>query len=367
MRGLTVAAGITASIFGSSALAAGKLVGTAGQFEKFQTILETTEGSAKKAGVAMDWVTNFAVKTPYELDTVMDSFVRLRANGLDPTNGMLKTLGDTSAANGQTIDAGGRSHGRCGYRRERAVKGIWYYGQQNRQKYYLFIHQCALVKTVTASVKAGDRLAIQSTLMKIWSDRFGSSMQRLAGTWEGMTSNLADLWMKFQLMIMKSGLFDWMKGKLSGVLETITKMEADGSLQQWATKIGRSIQTVLEGAWAFAVWAADAISTLSGYLKMAAQYVGGWENLAWVLGGIAFGPALISTAVGIMQIAAGVAALGAALFANPIGLAIAAIAAGAALLIYGWEPVKGFFVDLWGVDIQRGKMGSGFTCCRSWC
>ena len=90
MRGVAIASGIAFAAFGASALAANQLVGTASQFEGFQTILQTTEGTSEKARTAMEWVTNFAANTPYELDQVMESFVRLRTYGLEPTNGFYR-------------------------------------------------------------------------------------------------------------------------------------------------------------------------------------------------------------------------------------------------------------------------------------
>ena len=64
------------------------------------------------------------------------------------------------------------------------------------------------------------------------------------------------------------------------------------------------------------------------------------------MGAIAFPPALISTAVGIIQIAPGLTMLRAALIANPVVLVIAAVAAGAALIYLNWEPIMALFVEL---------------------
>lgn len=75
-----------------------QFVDTASQFEKFSAILETVEGSSKKAKGSMGWVSDFAAKTPYELDQVMDAYVKLKSYGMDPMNGLLKSLGDTSSA-----------------------------------------------------------------------------------------------------------------------------------------------------------------------------------------------------------------------------------------------------------------------------
>ncbi|SUT94668.1 Bacteriophage replication gene A protein (GPA) [[Actinobacillus] rossii] len=73
---------------------------TAGKFEQLQNILEITEGSSEGAKKSLDWVQQFAVDTPANLDEAAKAFVRLRAYGMDPTNGLLMSLGDTAAAMG---------------------------------------------------------------------------------------------------------------------------------------------------------------------------------------------------------------------------------------------------------------------------
>lgn len=344
-RGLALATGVATVAVGASTLAAGQLIGTASQFEKFQTILETTEGSSAKAKDAMAWVTNFAAKTPYELEGVMDSFVKLRAYGLDPTNGLLRDLGDASAAMGKPL--------------EQAVEAIAdaVTGENERLKEFgiraaVKGNEIAYSYTVNGQKKIAKALAsdpggIQKVLQKIMSDRFSGAMDKLSRTWGGMISNLGDLWMQFQLAIMNAGLFDWMKSKLELVLETVNRMADDGTLHQWASYISDRLVTVLTAAWEFATGVYQIMVRLGEYLSVAAEYVGGWERLAAILAGMAFAPILISTAAGIVQIAIGLSMLSAALMANPIALAIAVIVAGAALIYLNWEPIKAFFIDLW--------------------
>ncbi|MGV1939528.1 tape measure protein [Agrobacterium sp. 22-211-1] len=344
-RGLALAAGVATVAVGAASLAAGQLIGTAAKFEKFQTILETTEGSSAKAKEAMTWVTNFAAKTPYELDGVMDSFVKLRAYGLDPTTGLLRDLGDASAAMGKPL--------------EQAVEAIAdaVTGENERLKEFGIRaakdgDEIAYSYTINgqkriAKALASDPGGIQKVLQKIMSDRFSGAMDKLSRTWEGMISNLGDLWMQFQLAIMNAGLFDWMKSKLELVLATVNRMADDGTLQQWASYISDRLVTVLTAAWEFANGVYQVLSRLGEYLSVAAEYVGGWERLAGILAGMAFAPILISTAAGLVQIAMGLSMLSAALLANPITLAIAAIVAGAALIYLNWGPIKAFFIDLW--------------------
>lgn len=365
-RGMALGVSLLAAAYGGAAVAGNQLVGTASQFEKFQTILETTEGSAAKAKVAMGWVTNFAVKTPYELDQVTDSFVKLRAYGLDPTQGLLQSLGDTSAAMGKPL--------------MQAVEAVAdaVTGENERLKEFgirasksgstiTYAYTNAAGKMMKASVDAGNRIAIQQKLMEIMNEKYAGSMDRLSRTWDGMMSNLADMFMKFQLMIMDAGLFDWMKDKLAGVLETINQMEADGRLKAWATEIGDTIKTLLDQAWTFATGLAGIISELGSWLSMASDWVGGWERLAAILGAMAFAPTLLATAQGLFMIGKGMAFIATALAANPITLAIMAIA-GAAWLIYdNWSVIGPWFEWLWdGIKAAASKVWEWMKTAFSW-
>ena len=348
----TVGAAAAITSFGAAAGAATSMLDVASQFEQFQTILETTEGSSAKARTAMSWVVDFAAKTPYELAEVNEAFVQLRTRGLDPTNGLLKTLGDTSAAMGQPIMQAVEAMADAVTGENERLKAFGIVASKTGNK-ITYEYTNAAGKTVTASVKAGDRLAIQAKLMQIWSEKYGGAMEKLSATWSGMVSNLADLWAQFQLAIMDAGLFDWMKDKLQMMLDTLNQMKADGTFDAWAKRISGNILHVLESAWSFAVSLWSVFEKLRTYLTAAADYVGGWENLAAILAGMVFAPALVSTAAGLVQIAMGLSMLSAALMANPIVLIIAAIVAGAVAIYVYWEPIKAFFIGLWS-SISEG-------------
>lgn len=343
---LTVAASGAVTAFGGASLAAGQLIGTASKFQRFQTILETTEGSSAKAKKAMDWVSDFAIKTPYELDQVMESFVALRSRGIDPTQGLLKALGDTSAAMGVPLMQGVEAIADAVTGENERLKEFGITSSKvGKTIVYEYTNRAG--KMMKASVEASNRMAIQTKLMDIFNEKYGGAMVNLSSKWDGMISNLADLWGKFELAIMNAGLFDWMQGKLRTILETLDKLQASGDFDRWAAKIGGTIQTVLMSAWSFATRTLEVLEKLSGYLQSAAAYVGGWERLAVVLAGVAFGPTLIATAAGLVQIAVGLSMLSAALVANPVVLIIAAIAAGAVAIYANWDRIAAFFSNVW--------------------
>ena len=193
----------------------------------------------------------------------------------------------------------------------------------------------------------GDAAGIQKAISGIFSEKYGGAMDKLSRTWEGMISNIGDIWLQFQLAIMNAGLFDWMKSKLQLILDTINQLQDSGELDKWAAYIGQNIQFVLETAWNFAVGVYSVLQKRGTYLVAAKDYVGSWERLAAILGALAFAPVLISTAAGIVQIAMGITMLSAALLANPIVLLVMAIVAAAAAIYIYWGPIKEFFIGLW--------------------
>ena len=349
-------------------------VDVASEFEKFKTILETTEGSAAGADKAMKWVSDFAAKTPFELAEVTQAFVKLRAYGLDPTNGLLRTLGDTGAAMGKPVmqaveaiaDAVTGENERL---KEFGIKG----SKKGGQVTYEFTDKAGRQRTKT--VDAENRKMIESTLTAIWNEKYGGAMDKLSGTWAGMVSNVKDQWARFANNTMNAGLFDWMKGRLSDLLGTLDRMAANGELQSWAERTGKSLVAFAENAWALGKSIVDTTAKI-------AAFVGGWENLGMIIVALKFAPlivsigqlgaALFSAAGFLMMFATGTATAGAAwlafvtglvstlamigtafktlaafLLTNPIGIALTLLSFAGFVLWQNWETVKGGLVAVW--------------------
>lgn len=364
LRGI---AGPLAIVFGAAGLGSigaigTKIVGTSAQFEKFQTVLETIEGSSEKAKASMDWVADFAAKTPYELNGVTDAFVKLKAYGIDPQTGALRSAGDAAAAMGKPLeqavealaDAMTGENERLkefGITTEKAGDDIVYRWQQNG-------------KAMVATAKKNSRDQIQSVIQGIWNSRYGGAMDKLSGTWDGMWSNLQDTLTKFYKMIGDAGIFEELKGELGGVLETLDQMASDGSLQAFAQAISDELVSafrelkswVMAVDWkafwldlkAFAGGVASVVSALGGLKGIAIiiAAVMGVQVLASIVGlttglitlAAAAGPALIAIATGFKALL---------LATGPIGMAIALIAYTAYVLYEHWDSVGPWFAQLW--------------------
>ncbi|WP_445364894.1 tape measure protein (plasmid) [Microbulbifer sp. ANSA001] len=96
VRNLVIGSGI--ALLGKQAL------GTMSSFEQLQIRLNGVMGSVAGGEEAFAWIKEFAKDTPYQVDQVADVFVRLKAFGLDPMDGTMQALADTSARLGGGFD-----------------------------------------------------------------------------------------------------------------------------------------------------------------------------------------------------------------------------------------------------------------------
>ena len=261
------AASLTAAKWGGGILAGlgfvfkRTFVDTAAEFERFQTILTTVEGSSIKAKSSMDWISDFAVKTPYELASVTGAFVKLRAYGLDPKNGLLKTLGDTSAAMGkpimQTVEAiADAVTGENERLKEFGIKAA-IDGDQVRYEY-----TDKAGKQQFKAVDKNNRALIQSTLEAIWNEKYAGAMGAQSKTWEGMLSNLSDQWTRFEQMVMDAGVFDELKTALDQVLDKINQMAKTGALQTLAKDVSEGLIPTIKTLWAVFKGVGSAITAI---------------------------------------------------------------------------------------------------------
>lgn len=95
----------------SAAFAADALIGfaqnvisTTAEFQKMQAVLTNTLGSSSAAQVAMSQITDFASQTPFAVNELTESFVKLANRGFVPTTAQLRSLGDLASSTGKSFD-----------------------------------------------------------------------------------------------------------------------------------------------------------------------------------------------------------------------------------------------------------------------
>ena len=311
------------------------MVDTASAFEKYQTVLETIEGSSDKAKKSMDWIQDFATTTPYELESVTDAFVKLRAYGLSPTNGLLRTLGDTSSAMGKDINQAVEAMADAVTGENERLKEFGIKGSKKGETItykYTARDGSAQSKSVANNAKE-----IEAALSSIFNEKYAGAMKKQSETFAGMISNLSDQWTRFQMLVMNSGVFKEIKSKIKGILDTINELADNGKLKEYAEQFGKKLLSGIKSVWVAFKGFVKFAKTIAPAIKLVAD---NFTLIASVLIAAKL-PAIIATVTTAFNL------LKVAMLTNPITAIIAGIAAAAYLIYDNWEGIAGFFTNMW--------------------
>lgn len=178
--GLTL--GITTPLIGLGALA----IKTAADFEVLETSLVTAfDGSKSAAKTALKTITEFAAKTPFQVEQVADAFIKLKNLGLDPSEAALTSYGNTAAAMGKSLNqvieaVADAATGEFERLKEFGIKSK----SEGDKVTFTF-------KGIATTVKK-DSESIQQYLLNIGNTDFAGGMERQSKTFNGQLSTLKD-------------------------------------------------------------------------------------------------------------------------------------------------------------------------------
>ena len=99
-------AGIVAGAFSIQAIASfgNSVVDTTSKFQNFEAVLSNTLGSNSAAQTALRQISDFAAKTPFQVDELTGAFVKLANQGFKPTMNEMRSMGDLAASTGKSFD-----------------------------------------------------------------------------------------------------------------------------------------------------------------------------------------------------------------------------------------------------------------------
>lgn len=82
----------------------GAIIKARGEFERFGAVLTNTLGSESAANEAIKQITDFASKTPFAVNELTNSYVKLANQGFRPTLEQMRRLGDLASSTGKGFD-----------------------------------------------------------------------------------------------------------------------------------------------------------------------------------------------------------------------------------------------------------------------
>lgn len=81
-----------------------QIIDITARFQKFEAVLTNTLGSSSAAQKALQMIQDFAASTPFSVEELTESFVKLANQGFKPTQAELQKLGDLASAMGKSFD-----------------------------------------------------------------------------------------------------------------------------------------------------------------------------------------------------------------------------------------------------------------------
>lgn len=80
-----------------------QVISATSQFQKFEAVLTNLTGSNEEAKRLVATFTQFAAETPFQVEEVVQSYIRLRGSGITPTIDDIRRLGDLASSVGVSV------------------------------------------------------------------------------------------------------------------------------------------------------------------------------------------------------------------------------------------------------------------------
>lgn len=335
------------------------VINTGAAFETLEGRLSSLLGSSEKAKDVFGQIKDLAKTTPFEVQGLTESYVKLTAFGLQPTMKQMQSIADTAA----TLGGGTEALTRVTLALGQAWTKNKLQGDEILQLAEAGVPVWDLLAKATGKntaelqkmAEAGTlgRTVILKLIDALGEENMGASAKLMA-TFSGAVSNAHDALDEFYSMIAESGVLEYLTKQIQAALKEFDRMKNSGELQAQAKAIADSFVKMAEGV----KTAVEAVSAMSGVIKIGIE-----AYIAWRVAAMTLIPGLngVATAAGVAATntkAMGAAAATAAVETRALGAASAPAAAGIGLLGNSLRMLKG--LTLVGLATELVSMGMEF-------
>ncbi|TGK10348.1 hypothetical protein [Leptospira stimsonii] len=177
--------GVSVAITAVSGMVQGALQ-VSGAYEKYRAVLKNTLGDEQRAAASMNMIAVLAAKTPFGVNELTSSFIKLANRGIVPTENELIKLGDIAASQGKSFDMITEAALDAMTGEFERLKEFGIRGSSAGDKVTLSF------KGVSKTVEKTDEAITKAILSFGEMKGVAGSMDAISKTWEGQISNLLD-------------------------------------------------------------------------------------------------------------------------------------------------------------------------------
>jgi tape measure domain-containing protein len=277
---------------GAAALAFKPFLDSGVEFEKMTTLIENFFGGVAGGKKTFTWAQDLAYQTPVSLEQVIKSMVKLKSAGMEPMDGSLKAIIDTVAKMGGSTEQFERvtlAISQMYSKTKISAQEMNQLAENNIPAWKILSEVTG--KTVGELQKMGEKkLLTQEYVTKFIAGlkAFGTGgSEKMMKTFAGGVSNLEDVFWKFKIGVMQSGVFEYLKENLFNLLTYLTPERMNNIARTVGTELTalfKELGTAAKEAWPVIKGIGEAIS---GSVKS----VGGYGNaLKLIIAAMAIGP-----------------------------------------------------------------------------
>ena len=277
------------------------LIGSNAQFEQKMTSFEVLLGGAEKAQKMMKDIEEFAAKTPLQMADVSSATQLLLSYGVAQEDVMtrMRQLGDLAQGNAEKLDRVSLAYGQM------LAKGK-VTGEELRQMTeagvplvqdladVIGISTAELSKMLEKGSVGIPELNKAIESMTSEGGKFYNMMEKQSQTMSGMWSTLADNAKIFSRDVGEE-TFEYLKGELNSLMDTINQMKESGELDEIAGDIGESIAGAIELLGNFIKFLYEMKDVLSLVIGTVISYKVAMQGLAIIQSIVTYGNALMAT------------------------------------------------------------------------
>lgn len=283
------------------------VIDTLSEFERYEAVLTNTFGDASAAKTILKDITDFAAKTPFQVNELTDAFVKLANRGFVPNMDQMTLLGDLAASQGKSFDQLAEAILDAETAEFERLKEFGIRASKEGNRVTLAFK--GIQKQVENSPEA-----IRAALLELAKEAPGvtGSMAAISKTTGGLISNLIDAWTRFKL------------------------------------SVGQAFEPLLK---AFLPKAIEFVQQLSGWVIKNQEAIRRWVPIILIVGGALAGLVTIGLGLSVISTAfASIAAVLAALFTPITGVILLIGGIGIALykiLDYAFPGFRDGVMKLW--------------------
>lgn len=309
-----------------------ELVSTNSKFDTLKAQMLTVFGSIEETNKKLEWASEFAIKTPFDVEGTVRAMQMMKSQGLDVTQefknakgemkSFLEYMGDFATRN---MSSTGGFEGMA-YAISNALGGDF---TSIRKRFDLSKTESDNLKSIFET-EGIDAFAQAFTEM---ADRLTpNAMKNMLGTWDQIIAEMEDTWGVFLWKVGDTGAFDDIKKTLTGVSQAISGLTSEGNIKAFGEIVSslwkpidflvRGVTKVVQAVLKFTeahpqvaklatgfVAVTGVVLTLTGVLMKATggvmifvtSLVSAWANLS-VLGSLGVASNLTGLTTGLMSV-----------------------------------------------------------------